>query len=127
MSDVLLLLPGTGSGFAAETVAVFTSLPALSTDGALNVNVIAGAGPRASVGVVQVTTPEAKLQVQPAPVALVNVEPAGRGSGTTTDDALAGPLLTTRSGWLTGYEPKADRRRDAFATARWAGGPGRTT
>ena len=94
---MLLLLPGTGSGLAADTVAVFVSVPAFFTVGQSNVSVIAGAGPTASVGVVQVTTLDTAPHVQPAPVALVNEEPAGSGSVTTTDDAVAGPLLFTWS------------------------------
>ena len=43
----------------------------------------------------QVTVPEALLQVQFVPVALTNVVPAGSVSTTLTADASSGPALLT--------------------------------
>ena len=97
MDTVLLLLPGTGSGVADDTVAVFEIVSDLVTGGAVITRVIGGAGPRASVGAVQVTVPDAKPQLHPEPVALTNPEPAGSTSVTETDDAAVGPLSVTAS------------------------------
>src|SRR5580765_3151845 len=92
---VLLLLAGVGSEVAADTVAVFDSVPGATTGGAVIVRVIGAAGPTASVGIVQVTTPAANPQVQPAPVALTKPEPAGSVSLTLTVVAVEGPLFVT--------------------------------
>src|ERR1019366_4189643 len=95
--DVLLLFAGTGSRRARLTVAVFESVPAEATGGALIVNVIGFAAPTARVGSVHVTTPATLLQVQPVPVALTKVEPAGSVSLTDTFDACDGPRFETAS------------------------------
>jgi hypothetical protein len=54
-----------------------------------------GADPTASVPRVQVTTPEAWLQVHPVPVALTNAAEPGRVSVTVTELAELGPALPT--------------------------------
>jgi hypothetical protein len=89
--DVLLLLPGLGSVVADDTVAVFKSVPDLDTVGAMIVSVIGGAAPTASEGLVHVTVPAANPQVQPVPVALTKLEPAGSTSVTVTENAVSGP------------------------------------
>jgi hypothetical protein len=92
---VLLLFPGTGSDVAEDTVAVFDTYWAWVTVGAVMIRVMGAAGPTASDGIVQVTTPAEKPHVQPAPVALTKPEPAGSGSLTDTDVAEVGPLFVT--------------------------------
>src|SRR5690242_13099752 len=95
MVAVLLLLPGTGSDVADDTVAVFATDCGRLTFGAVIVSVIGAAAPRLSDGVVQVTTPDANPQLHPAPDALTKPAPVGSGSVTTTDDAAVGPLFVT--------------------------------
>src|SRR5258706_462991 len=102
MVAVLLLFPGTGSDVADDTVAVFETSADFVTGGAVITSVIGAAGPTASVGVVQVTTPAANPQLHPAPVALTKPEPAGSGSVTETDDAAVGPLFVTARVYVTG-------------------------
>jgi hypothetical protein len=93
--EVLLLLPGSGSVVADETVAVFERVPDFETFGVMIDSVIGGADPTPSVGVVQVTVPAANPHVQPVPVALTNEEPAGSVSLTETAAAAVGPLFVT--------------------------------
>src|SRR5258706_14943867 len=107
MVAVLLLFPGTGSDVADDTVAVFETSADFVTGGAVITSVIGAAGPTASVGVVQVTTPAANPQLHPAPVALTKPEPAGSGSVTETDDAAVGPLFVTARVYVTGPPAKA--------------------
>jgi hypothetical protein len=82
-----------GSLVADVTVAVLLIEPPLA--GAVTEIVIAGAAPTASVARVQVTVPEALLQVQPVPVADTNVTPAGSVSETETFAAGLGPAFAT--------------------------------
>ena len=65
--------------------------------GAVTTIVMFGAAPGARLPPVrlQVTVPEALLQVQFVPVALTNVVPAGRVSTTLTADASFGPAFVT--------------------------------
>src|SRR5260370_280158 len=93
--EVLLLLPGSGSVVADDTVAGLESVTDFDTVGVMIDSVIAGAVPTASDGLVQVTVPAANPQLQPAPVALTKPEPAGSVSLTETDDAASGPLFVT--------------------------------
>ena len=108
MVAVLLLLPGTGSDVADDTVAVFEMSSECFTGGAVIVRVIGAAGPTGSDGMVQVTTPAANPQVQPVPVALTKPEPAGRGSVTDTDAAAA---FAATSGRLLSHKPVSARRQ----------------
>ena len=82
-----------GSASVAVTVAVLEIDPPF--DGAVTLMVIAGAAATARDGRVQVTVPEALLQVQPVPVADPNVTPAGRTSTTLKFEAALGPALVT--------------------------------
>jgi hypothetical protein len=104
---VLLLFGGVVSVVALLTVAVFESVPADATGGALNVRLITGAAPTGSVATVHVTVPATLLQVQPVPEALTNVEPAGRVSTTETVLACEGPLFVTASVYVIRLLPKA--------------------
>ena len=88
------LLAGVRSVVDEETVAVFETVP---DAGAVTLIVIGFAGPTASVGIVHVTVPAAKPQVQPVPDALVKPTPAGSTSLTETFDATPGPLFVTES------------------------------
>jgi hypothetical protein len=98
---VEVLLPGTGSGVADDTVAELVKVPACA--GAVTVTVIAGALVAvASAARVQVTeTLPAFVQVQPAPDADTNVTPAGNVSRTDNDAASEGPLSVTVSVYAT--------------------------
>src|SRR5262249_52424117 len=77
----------------AVIVAVFVRV--VTAFGAVTTIEIGGAAATASSGIVQVTVPDDCEQVQPVPVALTNVVPAGRGSGTTTSVASSGPVFET--------------------------------
>src|SRR5258706_3820653 len=107
MVAVLLLLLGSGSEVEDETVAVFGTIVGWLTTGAVMAREIGAAGPTASDGIVQVTTPAAKPQLHPAPVALTKPAPAGSASVTETDDADVGPLFVTDSVYVTGPPEKA--------------------
>src|SRR5882672_5170401 len=91
---VAVLLAWLLSLVAELTVAVFVMVPASD---AVTVMVMAGAAPGARLARVQVTTPPAWLQVQPLPVALTKVTPAGSVSLTLTEVAVLGPALLTLS------------------------------
>ena len=77
----------------AATVATSVIVPTAA--GAVTTIAIGGAVPTASAGRVQVTIAPAWVQVQPVPVALTNVVPAGRVSVTVRLVAAAGPLFAT--------------------------------
>ena len=63
--------------------------------GAVTTMLMAGAAPGAKLARVQLTTPPASLQLQPLPVALTKVTPAGSVSLTLTEVAVLGPALLT--------------------------------
>ena len=90
---VAVLLPGIGSALVAVTVAVSVMVP--GAFGAVMTIEIGGALPGGSDGRVQVTTPAACVQVQPVPVALTNVAPAGSVSVTVMPVAVLGPRSVT--------------------------------
>lgn len=94
---VLLLLLEFESTPALLTVAVLDSVPGEETAGAEIVSVMGAAGPGASVGIVHVTTPAAKPQVQPVPDAVRKLAPAGSVSLTETADAGVAPRFETAS------------------------------
>src|SRR3954447_14646003 len=81
--------------FGEDTVAEFVIDPGVL--GAVTTTVMFGAAPGARLPPVrlQVTVPDALLQVQFVPVALTKVVPAGSVSTTLTADASSGPALLT--------------------------------
>ena len=85
------------AAFGSNSVAVTEALLVIEppAEGAVTVIVIAGAAVTASVVLVQVTVPDALLQVHPVPVAETNVTPAGSVSVTETELAALGPALLT--------------------------------
>jgi len=93
----LELFAATGSAVADDTLAL--SVKVAPCAGAVTVTVMAGADvPVASAGLVQVTeTFPLFVQVQPVPVALTNVTPAGSVSVTDRFAASDGPLSVTVS------------------------------
>src|SRR5262245_40779810 len=93
VSAMAELFPCEGSAAPEVTDAVFEIRP--PDEGAVTVIVIVGAVPRARLARVHVTVLEDWLQVHPAPVALTYVVPAGSGSVTTTEGAVAGPAFVT--------------------------------
>ena len=82
-----------GSFWAPDTLAVLMMIPPEA--GAVTVMVIDDAVPTARLTRVQVTTPLARLQVHPVPLALRKLTPAGRVSVTVIPVAVVGPLLVT--------------------------------
>ena len=94
---VAVLFAGFGSGVVAVTVALLVIVPAWAW--AWTTTVMTGAvAPDARAGRVHVTeTFPLFVQVQPVPVADVNVTPAGRVSTTDSEAAAAGPVLATVS------------------------------
>jgi hypothetical protein len=85
------LFAGFGSVSWALIVAVFVMVVGL--DGAVTTIVIVAVAPTASDPTLQVTVPEAWVQVPWVELAETNVTPGGRVSVTTTAVALFGPLL----------------------------------
>src|SRR5262245_12054243 len=99
VDSVSTLLPATGSNSLARAGALLARGPAA---GAAICTVMSGAAPRASVGLVQVTTPALWPHVQPladpqdpAPEAHRKPAPAGSVSVTTMLLAPLGPALRT--------------------------------
>lgn len=88
-----LLLVDTGSLAADETDALFVIVPPVA--GGDTSKVIVEDVPASSDVRVHVTVPELCVQVQPVPVALLYVAPAGSVSVTLTVPALLGPLFVT--------------------------------
>jgi hypothetical protein len=90
-----VLLPGVGSAVVEATDAVLVSEPPWL--GAVTTTVITAAvAPAASAGRVQLTdTLPAFVHVQPAPLAELNVTPAGSVSATVRFAASDGPLFVT--------------------------------
>src|SRR5438309_29244 len=91
MLAVELLFAGFGSVWLPETVAVLVILVALA--GAFTTMVIVAVAPEASEPMLQVTVPEALVQVPWVELAETNVTPEGRVSVTVVPVAPFGPLL----------------------------------
>ena len=89
------LLAGVGSLSVAATEAVLEIEP--PAEGAVTTIWMLGAAPTARAGLVQVTVPEAWLQVQPVPEEETYEVPAGRASVTCRFEAALGPALETAS------------------------------
>jgi hypothetical protein len=86
-------LPPTGSVTDDVIVAVFVMEPV--TEGAVKLIVMTDAAPDARLALVQVTMPALSGQVQPVPLALINVTPVGRVSVTVRPVAVLGPMFVT--------------------------------
>src|SRR5262245_28397088 len=86
----LVLLPAFGSPVWALTEAELASVT--PSAGAVTKIVMSGAAPTARLARVHVTV-VVPLQVQPLPVTLTSVTPAGRASVTVTAEAVSGPAL----------------------------------
>ena len=84
------MLGGFGSDSLPLTVAVLVTVP---TEVGVTVIVIEALAPEASEPALQVTVPEALVQVPWEELAETNVTPAGRLSVTVTPVAGLGPLL----------------------------------
>src|SRR5262245_59367488 len=83
-----------GSAVPALTEAVLTRMA--PSAGAMTVMTMFGAAPTARLARVHVTV-VGPLQLQPVPLALTNVTPAGSASVTLTVAAVLGPALLTPS------------------------------
>src|SRR5438105_3353068 len=90
-----VLLAAFGSASLPLTVAVFVMLPPFA--GAVALIVIEALAPEASEPTLQVTVPEALVQVPGVELADTKVTPVGRLSVTTTPVAGLGPLLVAIS------------------------------
>lgn len=82
-----------GSGVVEAIAAVVVIVPPAA--GAFAVTVIAGAAPVASVARVHVTVGDTKPHVQPVPLAITLVTPAGIVTVAVSDEAAFGPALLT--------------------------------
>ena len=95
VSSLSELLPDTGSVVTELILAVLVIVPEVSGF-TLTVIVILGAAPAARLGCVHVTIPAASPHVQPVPLALTKVTPAGNVSVTVTVfGSRLGPALET--------------------------------
>ena len=88
-----LLLAEFGSVVVELTETLFVIV--LTVAGAVTVMVMAGAAPTAKLARVHVTTPPTWPHVQPVPLALTKVTPAGSVSATLSEVAVLGPALLT--------------------------------
>ena len=96
---VALLLPGTGSVVAAETVAVLEIVEPSATEAETATVSVKTALPRAMEGLEHETVPPAKtpgvVQLQPMAASETKVVPDGSVSVIVTPVAVLGPVLPT--------------------------------